>query len=318
MYSSGYQNASGYESTPVDRLTLNQSAKRPQISDAQLKTLPAFGYDGKQRFEFADGLRKLFTTWRLVWLVKNEPASSQVGQKATEGNQFMMGVSPTFFSPSDPRGRVGPGIRDDDLRPDPRGMASASHASVKQAEGYIPHHVGPSGQYGKHVQHPPSGVFSHPPSGVSSHPPTGVCTSLPPSGAFSLPPSGVFSLPPSGVSSHPPSGVSPLPPSGTFELSTLQGQHPSTEDSHENMDDVLSQLDLDHMSMGYDHQQDLTLEQGEEEVKQGAAAEVEANVEHEEKHDTMEAVMQRSDTKFAKWQKLQQEMQQQQQLFFCC
>ena len=56
MYSSGFGNASGYESTPVDRLALNPGGnvhKRPQISDAQLKTLPVFGYEDTM-YSFSD------------------------------------------------------------------------------------------------------------------------------------------------------------------------------------------------------------------------------------------------------------------------
>jgi len=75
MYTSTYgRNASGYEPTTDSRLALSQPVKRLQISDAQLKVLPAFGCDGKQRLDFAEGFRNLLSTWRLVWLVKNEPA----------------------------------------------------------------------------------------------------------------------------------------------------------------------------------------------------------------------------------------------------
>ena len=62
MDPSGYRNASGYESTPVDRLAFKQSAKRLPISDAQLKVMPVFNYHGKQRVEFADDFRKLLQT----------------------------------------------------------------------------------------------------------------------------------------------------------------------------------------------------------------------------------------------------------------
>ena len=63
MYSSFNGNSSGYESITKDRLAHTSMAKRPQISDAQLKVLPAFGYDGKQRFEFAESLKRLILTW---------------------------------------------------------------------------------------------------------------------------------------------------------------------------------------------------------------------------------------------------------------
>ena len=73
MYTSVNEYSSGYEpSGSNDRLALTTMAKRPQISDAQLKVLPAFGYDGKQRYKFAENLKRLISTWRLVWLITNE------------------------------------------------------------------------------------------------------------------------------------------------------------------------------------------------------------------------------------------------------
>ena len=79
MFSSTYNNASGYEPKPGAQLALSSPIKRQQISDAQLKILPAFGYAGKQA-QFADSLKDLFLTWRLVFLVKNVPVISQRDQ----------------------------------------------------------------------------------------------------------------------------------------------------------------------------------------------------------------------------------------------
>ena len=63
MYTSPYsENATGDEPKPDVRLAFTQPLKRLQISDAQLKVLPAFGYDGKQRLDFADGFKKLLST----------------------------------------------------------------------------------------------------------------------------------------------------------------------------------------------------------------------------------------------------------------
>ena len=76
MYTSVNGSSTGYESITKDRLAHTLVVKRPQISDAQLKVLPAFGYDGKQRFEFAESLKRLISTWRLVWVITNEKASS--------------------------------------------------------------------------------------------------------------------------------------------------------------------------------------------------------------------------------------------------
>jgi hypothetical protein len=85
-----------------------------------------------------------------------------------------MGPSPTFLSPRDQRGRVGLGVRGDDLRPDPRGMVFDSPVNLKQAEGYIPHHAGPPGQYGLSVQFPPLGTYLSPPyQGSYMVPPSG-------------------------------------------------------------------------------------------------------------------------------------------------
>ena len=187
MDPSGCRNASGYESTPVDRLAFKQSAKRLPISDAQLKVLPAFSYHGKQRVEFADDFRKLLQTWRFVWIVKNEPVISQVSEDIRRGIH-VMGAPPTFFSPREQRDRVGPGVRGDDLKPDRRGMAYAPHASVKEAEGYIPRHIGPSGQYGTNAHFPPSGAYNFPPSGAYNFPPTGAYNFPPYQGAYRLPP----------------------------------------------------------------------------------------------------------------------------------
>ena len=66
--------------------------------------------------------------------MKNEQADSQVSQEARRGTQVMMSAPPTFFSPRDQRGRVGPGVTGDDLKPDPRGMDFAPHVSMKQAK----------------------------------------------------------------------------------------------------------------------------------------------------------------------------------------
>ena len=133
MYTSVNGSSTGYESITKDRLAHTSMAKRPQISDAQLKVLPAFAYDGKQRFEFAESLKRLISTWRLVFLITNEKASSLQRQEADRNAR---GATPvTFFSPRDQKGREGSRIEDDDLRPDPRGMASALYGSIKQAEG---------------------------------------------------------------------------------------------------------------------------------------------------------------------------------------
>ena len=212
MYTSPYsENATGYEPKPDARLAFTQPLKRLQISDAQLKVLPAFGYDGKQRQDFADGFKKLLSTWRLVWMVKNEPAIPQVSQN--DRGVAQVGPSPTFFSPRDQRGRVGPGVRGDDLRPDPRGMASASHASVKQAEGFSPHYVGPPGQYDTRVNYPPSGAYMNPPSGAYMNPPSRAYMN-PPSGAYV--PWGAQQFPPSGA--YQPSINSDFPESGASDF----------------------------------------------------------------------------------------------------
>ena len=75
MFSLTYYNASGYEPKPGAQLAPSSSIKRHQISDAQLKILPVFDYAGMQS-QFADSLKDLFLTWRLVFLVKNVPVIS--------------------------------------------------------------------------------------------------------------------------------------------------------------------------------------------------------------------------------------------------
>ncbi len=119
MFSSTYNNASGYELKPGAQLVaLSSPIKRQQISDAQLKILPAFGYAGKQA-QFADSLKELFLTWRLVFLVKNVPVISQKNQYDGRSAQVMTTPANTYFSPREQRGRVGPGVWGSDLVPDP-------------------------------------------------------------------------------------------------------------------------------------------------------------------------------------------------------
>ena len=107
MFSPTYNNASGYGPKPGAQLALSSPIKRQQISDAQLKILPAFGYAGKQA-QFADSLKDLFLTWRLVFLVKNVPVNPPMSQHADRSAQVMKTPANTYFSQREQRGRVRP------------------------------------------------------------------------------------------------------------------------------------------------------------------------------------------------------------------
>ena len=151
MFSSTYRNSTGYEPKPVAQLAFSPPFKRQQISDTQLKILPVFDYAGKQTV-FADRLKKLITTWRLDFLVKNEPAKTGTSQTTAHGVQALMTPMNRFFSPREQRGRVGPGVKSEDLFPDPSGMASTSYSNMRSAELLA-------------QQYPPSGEYRNPPQG---------------------------------------------------------------------------------------------------------------------------------------------------------
>ena len=138
-----------------------------------------FFFASEQRFEFAESLKRLISTWRLVFLITNEKASSLQRQE----DRNARGATPvTFFSPREQKGREGSRIEGDDLRPDSRGMASALYVSIKQAEGgCLPHHMGSQSLFGTHTQFPPLGAYQSPPTGAYQSPPTG---------AYQIPPAG--------------------------------------------------------------------------------------------------------------------------------
>ena len=92
MFSSTYRNSTGWPS-----LAFSPPFKRQQISDTQLKILPAFDYAGKQNV-FADRLKKLITTWRLDFLVKNEPAKTATSQTTAHGAQTLMTPKQILFT----------------------------------------------------------------------------------------------------------------------------------------------------------------------------------------------------------------------------
>ena len=121
-------------------------------------------------------------------------------------------------------------------------MAFASHASVKQAEGYIPHHISPPGQSGTNAQFPPY------------------------KGAYTFPPSGAYWFPPSGAYKIPPHQGAYL--SGMYRQSVSSGNVPHIQHltGDVNMEDELKFDTLDQMSqvspdMGYEKPQDLTQDQ---------------------------------------------------------
>ena len=125
----------------------------------------------------------------------NEKASSLQRQ---EVDRNARGATPvTFFSPRDQKGREGSRIEGDDLRPDPRGMASALYGSIKQAEGgCLPHHMGSQSLFGTQTQFPPLGAYQSPPLGAYQSPPTG---------AYQIPPAGAYQQPRSYPAEGPPS-----------------------------------------------------------------------------------------------------------------
>jgi hypothetical protein len=157
MFSSTYGNSTGYEPEPVTQLALSPTFKRQQISDTQLKILPTFDYAGEQNV-FADRLKKLITTWRLDFLVKNQPAKTATSHTTAHGAQVLMTPMNRLSSPREQRGRVGPGVKIEDLFPDPSGMAGASYSNVRSAEVFFSQHPVHPGQHATNEQYPPSGA----------------------------------------------------------------------------------------------------------------------------------------------------------------
>ena len=166
MFSSTYGNSTGYEPKPVAQLAFSPPFKRQQISDTQLKILPVFDYAGKQTV-FADRLKKLITTWRLDFLVKNEPAKTGTSQTTAHGVQALMTPMNRFFSPREQRGRVGPGVKSEDLFPDPSGMANTSYSNMRPVEMFSSQQYPPQSEY----HNPPQGVYPNPPQSEYHNPP---------------------------------------------------------------------------------------------------------------------------------------------------
>ncbi len=102
-----------------------------------------------------------------------------MSQHADRSAQVMMTPANTYFSPREQRGRVGPGVRCEDLLPDSNGIIGwrlIQYVLLGQLRfNYLGDILAASasGQYDTIAQHPHTGVYGQPPQSAYQHPPLG-------------------------------------------------------------------------------------------------------------------------------------------------